>query len=115
MLQTIDKICFIKLGSKKDNIESFCLDNGLMVLGYHGINHFNNYQFLNKESLQKEIIDKYKSDKGAATRHANQIMSFYDKADTTLWITFSQKKFGGDLLIIHKNLFKMKTVLLIDI
>ena len=88
----IKRICFIKLGSRKDNIEINCLNEGKMVLGYRGINHFENYAFLNIDFLKQEIIEKYKSDIGAATRHAKQIMTFYDNNDTTLWITFSQRK-----------------------
>lgn len=88
----IGKIKFIKLGSKKDNIEKDCIEKGQLVLGYQGISHFKNYENLVIEDLRNEIIDIYKSDKGSATRHAKQIISFYDNTDTTLWITFSQRK-----------------------
>ena len=92
MYREIKRICFIKLGSKSDNLEIDCLNNGKMVLGYEQINHFIKYNSLNIDDLQREISEKYKSDKGATTRHAKQIISFYDKNDTTLWITFSQRK-----------------------
>lgn len=88
----IDRICFIKLGTKEDKLEKDCLDSGKMVLGYHEINHFNSWTSLNLDLLQEEIYEKVTKDKGASTRHAKQIISFYDNLDTTLWITFSQKK-----------------------
>jgi hypothetical protein len=88
----IENIRFIKLGSQKANKEDECLENGKMVLGYHGIRHFENYQELDHDLLKMEFIENHNSDAGAASRHAKQIMSFYDQSETTLWITFAEKK-----------------------
>ena len=62
MYREIKRICFIKLGSKSDNLEIDCLNNGKMVLGYEQINHFIKYNSLNIDDLQREISEKYKSD-----------------------------------------------------
>lgn len=95
-------IRFIKLASKNDNkkykkddglsIEAYCLEKGKMVLGYHGIEHFENYKSLDHESLKKEIIEKYKSKPGPASNHARQITNFYENNESTLWITFAKKR-----------------------
>lgn len=88
----IDKIRFIKLGSKQDKKEDDCLENAKMILGYREINHFENNNNLNLEDLKNEFINKHQTEKGAATRHAIQIMNFYDSSETTLWITFAKRK-----------------------
>lgn len=86
-IQKIERIRFIKLGSQRDGNEDKCLKEGLMVLGYHGLDHSKSIN-----DLKEQIIQEYKTDKGAATRHAKQIKNFYDDSETTLWITFAQRK-----------------------
>lgn len=97
----INKIRFIKLGTQKEKKENYCLEHGKMILGYREINHANSI-----EEIKDECRKEYGSDAGGATRHANQIKSFYDKSETTLWITFAQKRVWWALVDSTKQPYK---------
>lgn len=77
---------YIKLGSEGLHAAS-CLQNGTLWLEYDEIPHV-----LCTEGKWGDVrtifVEKFKSDPGAATRHANQIKAFYIADENVLWITF---------------------------
>lgn len=79
-----EKALFIKLG-EKGSWESDCVNNGYLQLGYH---HFDHDACLSSDyaEVKKVFDDGY--DKGAATRHIDQVFKFYHEPEETLWITF---------------------------
>lgn len=83
------KILFIKLGVK-GFWEKECIEGNLLHFGYSGTNHQDCLNG-NYESVEKYFADR-EIDKGATTRHINQIKDFYDSDENVLWITFYAKK-----------------------
>lgn len=109
------KIRFIKLGSQssklirgeeKKTLEQICLDEGKMVLGYREVDHF---------SSDEEILEFYLNNnkkQQTATSYLNQIKKFYhrfdenENPDTTLWITFAEKKLWWAFVDNSKSSYK---------
>jgi hypothetical protein len=77
------KALYIKLGVGGE-WEKDCLTKGTLRFGYREVPHdvcaAGNWAEVEHIALSK--------DKGAATRHVNQIKKFYEEDDKTLWITF---------------------------
>lgn len=76
---------FIKLG-EGGRWAAECLREGTLRFGYREIQHkvcaAHDWAEVGRQTLQ------FSKDRGAATRHTNQIRQFYETPDTTLWITF---------------------------
>ena len=76
---------FIKLGVG-GMWESGCLRDGMLRFGYQEIPH--EVCDLGDWSEVDRLALGFSKDKGAATRHVNQVREFYEADDQVLWITF---------------------------
>lgn len=82
---TADRALFIKLG-EKGRWESDCLRDGTLRFGYQEIAH---PVCASRDWPEVErLARRFCKDKGAATRHVNQVRQFYEADDRVLWITF---------------------------
>ena len=79
-----EKALFIKLGDK-GRWEKDCLENGVLQLGYHDLDH---EACIAENSVEIRKAFPGDSDQGAVTRHIDQVFKFYHEPETTLWITF---------------------------
>ena len=79
------KALYIKLGASGE-WEANCVRDGTLRLGYrelpHQLCHTKNWAAAEQQALT------FAKDKGAATRHINQVRMFYESPATTLWVTF---------------------------
>ena len=80
-----EKALFIKLG-EGGLWAAACLNDGMLRFGYQEVPHevcaAGNWPEVDR------LARGFSKDKGAATRHVNQIREFYKANDWTLWITF---------------------------
>jgi hypothetical protein len=80
-----EKALYIKLG-ESGLWQTECIQQGTLRLGYKQISHelctSNNWAGVLEE------IQKRTSNRGAATRHLNQIRLFYESPEDVLWFTF---------------------------
>jgi hypothetical protein len=83
---TADDVRFIKLGAKGE-LEKQCIADGTIRLGYEMVP----YEFGAEGKWEEvhKIFAANNGDRGAATRHVNQIRDFYQAPSTWIWITFS--------------------------
>jgi hypothetical protein len=79
------KALFIKLG-EGGKWEKECLKGDTIRFGYHEVPH--NVCMSGNWPEAERLALTFSKDKGAATRHVNQIRKFYEEDDKTLWITF---------------------------
>ncbi|MBK6591889.1 MAG: hypothetical protein IPG23_03605 [Burkholderiales bacterium] len=80
-----ERALFIKLG-EGGRWESGCLRDGTLQFGYQEIPH---EVCVSGDWLEVERLARgFSKDKGAATRHVNQVREFYEANDRVLWITF---------------------------
>ncbi|MGN6148716.1 MAG: hypothetical protein ACTHPD_09275, partial [Rhizomicrobium sp.] len=82
---TATAIYFIKLGTGGE-WEKECLDNGTIKFGYKETPH-ELAAAGDWESVWK-VWNEIRGDAGAATRDVNQIQTFYEASDKTIFITF---------------------------
>jgi len=107
------KIFYIKLGAggewEKDCIEK---DQTLRI-GFHNTNHHDCLKG-NWEAVRKSILKRGK-DKGTATRVTNQIKTFYEEKEDTLWITFYANKmwwgFANSKIKLHEDKSKIRKII----
>lgn len=80
-----ERALFIKLG-EGGRWEASCLHNGTLRFGYQEIPHevCESGNWTEAEHLARG----FSKDKGAATRHVNQVREFYETDEKVLWITF---------------------------
>ena len=76
---------YIKLGPS-GAWEDDCIRLGTLKLGYRELPHELCRE--RKWLLVAQHASKFAKDKGAVTRHVNQVRLFYEAPSTTLWITF---------------------------
>jgi len=83
-----DSACYIKLGQSGE-WEEECLRDGTLRLGYHDLPHERCLQ-----GAWEEIRAAYptSANRGAVTRHINQVQQFYCEPVSTLWVTFFANK-----------------------
>jgi hypothetical protein len=84
-----EQALYIKLG-EGGTWERECTKDGTLRLGYHHLSHELCIEGKWPEVLA-EIL-KTTKDKGAATRHLNQVRFFYEASPDTLWITFNSDR-----------------------
>lgn len=89
---------YIKLGTKGD-LEKWIKD-GRIVLVFKEVDHS-----ASKEEIKKTYESLGKTP-GTATRYANQIKSFYDHPEETLWITFSDNKLWWGFIDTEQQPYK---------
>jgi len=77
---------YIKLG-RKGRWEQLCIEDGTLRLGYSEVPHELARSGEIKRLRQHFIDQGFKP--STATRHANQVLSFYSAGPETIWITFS--------------------------
>ena len=82
---TADRALFIKLG-EGGCWEAECLDMGTLRFGYREVPH-EICEAGEWGKAEKHILS-FSRDKGAATRHLNQLKQFYQATESVLWITF---------------------------
>lgn len=80
---------FIKLG-RSGGWEKSCIDGGVLRLGYMNPHH-NECLAGNYETLRQWFEEQGKT-KGVVTSTVNQVKTFYEADESTLWITFFQRK-----------------------
>lgn len=80
---------FVKLGPSGSWEES-CIKDGTVRLAYKDIPH--DLCINGKWDEVYKLILKDSSNKGAATRHVDQIRRFYEAPKTALWFTFSASR-----------------------
>lgn len=80
-----ERALFIKLG-ESGIWEKECLREGTLRIGYKEIPHAvcSGGNWVEAERLARG----FSKDRGAATRHVNQVREFYNADKTVLWITF---------------------------
>lgn len=84
------KALFIKLGSK-GHWEEDCIEKSNTIrLGFN--NPFHNECIEGKWKIVEKYWNKKKKNKGKAAETINQIKSFYESPEDTLWITFYKRK-----------------------
>jgi len=84
------KIFYFKLGTGGE-WEKDCIENDQTLrLGFHKVNHHDCLKG-NWEAVRRSFLKRGKN-KGTATRIKNQIKTFYEEKDDTLWITFYANK-----------------------
>lgn len=76
---------FIKLG-EGGLWEAECLREGTLRFGYQEIPHA--VCAAGDWSEVERLAREFSKDKGAATRHVNQVRDFYEADESVLWITF---------------------------
>lgn len=83
---------YIKLG-KGGEYKDICFRENVLRLGYHQFPDFGGTPREEIPTKAKEFARAYKeyTDKGAATRHAEQVADFYWCGKDTLWFTFDEK------------------------
>jgi hypothetical protein len=79
------KALYIKLG-ESGLWQTECIQQGTLRLGYKQISH--ELCMSNNWAGVLEEIQKRTSNRGAATRHLNQIRLFYQSPEDVLWFTF---------------------------
>lgn len=79
------KALYIKLGAGGE-WEKECIKDGTLRFGYHEVPH--DVCMSGNWAEVERLALTFSKDKGAATRHVNQIRKFYEEDDKTLWITF---------------------------
>ncbi len=79
------KALFIKLGDG-GGWEEGCVENGTLRIGYRWAPHA--LCMAGAWDKVAMLAGDFSKDKGAATRHANQLRQFYDADESILWITF---------------------------
>lgn len=79
------KALFIKLGDG-GAWEADCIKNGSLRVGYRWARH--SFCTLGDWEKVANLACGFSKDKGAATRHANQLRQFYEADESTLWVTF---------------------------
>ncbi len=77
---------YIKLGPK-GNWDALCFSDSTLRLGYPQVPHEMAIRG-DAAPIQKIFVDN-ETEKGASTRHVNQVIDFYRCGEDTLWITFS--------------------------
>lgn len=86
---TAKRVKYIKLG-RGGSYEEYSIKNGEIHLGFHEIAH---EKCLNEESLREECEKVYhEQKKQARSLYANQLLSFYNEGEDTMWITFHKGK-----------------------
>jgi hypothetical protein len=108
-LQSIKKIRYIKLGSK-GQLEEKCIQEGLCYIGFGSSNPvcFNNILDATTNNSTKDKSDDWKkvwefhfandpdgseqARRARATSATNQLQSFFEAGEDTLWITFHARK-----------------------
>jgi len=85
MLPSVEAL-FIKLGSKGEWEEN-CLTHGVLRLGYGDTPH--DACIAGRWGEVEEALRATSKSPGAATRHLQQIQSFYEAGPEVVWITFS--------------------------
>lgn len=78
------KVYFIKLGDSGGMADT-CIKEGIIYLKYAAEGSFEVYKKGDWKEARKLW---YNGSDGAATRHVNQIKSFFEADESTLWITF---------------------------
>lgn len=81
-----EKALYIKLG-EGGLWQTECIQKGTLRLGYNSIPH--DLCISNSWADVLEEIQKHTSNRGAATRHLNQIRLFYESPENVLWLTFN--------------------------
>ena len=76
---------YIKLGEAGSR-EKECIENGTLHLGYAELPH--ELCLAGRWQEAEQLALTFSKDRGAATRHINQVRRFYEEPPTTLWITF---------------------------
>lgn len=79
------QILYIKLGVSGE-WEAECIRQGTLRLGYHELPH-QLCQAGDWAAVERKALT-FSKDKGAATRHINQVRHFYEAPESTLWVTF---------------------------
>ena len=72
---------------------SGCLDNGTLRFGYQEIPH--EVCASGDWPEVERLARSFSKDKGAATRHVNQVREFYKADERVLWITFHSDRLWG--------------------
>jgi hypothetical protein len=78
---------YIKLGAGGEYEKGCIEDTHTIRLGYNEIPH-ELCQRGQWDEVWSEVARIYGSETGATTRHVNQIRTFYEAGETTLWVTF---------------------------
>jgi hypothetical protein len=78
------KALYIKLGVGGE-WEKECIKDGRLRFGYHEVPH--DVCMSGNWAEVERLALNFSKDRGAATRHVNQIRKFYEEDDKTLWIT----------------------------
>ena len=76
---------YIKLG-QSGSWEAECIREGTLRLGYQELPH--ELCKAGRWSEAEKYALEFSKDRGAATRHINQVRLFYETPSTTIWITF---------------------------
>lgn len=105
------QIRYIKLGFS-GNEAQWCIDNKAIYLGYGHPNLHLNAEQGNWDNVFDILMigrEDTSSQRGAATRHLNQIKSFYDLTENDYFITFHQNKLWwcqpkGKAVLYHNGL-----------
>jgi len=80
---------YIKLGASGE-WETECIRDGMLRLGYRELPH---QLCLDRDwSAAEQQALTFSKDKGAATRHINQVRLFYEAPPSTLWVTFHSNR-----------------------
>jgi hypothetical protein len=79
------KVLFIKLG-EGGRWEAECLKGGTLRFGYQELPH-ETCASANWTEVERLTLE-FSKDRGAATRHVNQVRQFYEMDEAVLWITF---------------------------
>ena len=80
-----NKALFIKLGAGGE-WERVCLTDGTLRFGYREVPH--DVCVSGNWPEAERLALTFSKNRGAVTRHVNQIRKFYEEDDKTLWITF---------------------------
>lgn len=108
-LAATTRVLYIKLGAS-GAWESDCIREGSLRIGYQDLPHelclAGEWPALERKALE------FSKDKGAATRHINQVRQFYEAPQSTLWVTFHAGQlwwcFGGKQIRLLPDLSKTR-------
>ena len=100
---------YIKLGASSE-WEKECISNGTLRLGYRELpDQLCRTTDWSAAELQALTFAK---DKGAATRHINQVRNFYETPESTLWVTFHSDRlwwcFARELVELQPDKTKLR-------
>ena len=112
-LNKVEKTLFIKLGQGGE-FEEECIRKNILKIGYNDVDHDlclqNGWQ-----QMRDYFINERHVQRGAATRHANQLKDFYQADENVLWITFCNNKlywcFSKNKIFIQKDKTKIRKVI----